>query len=87
MSQPIKNVAIVGAGGHIGSYIVNALLEQGKHHITAITRPDSSAQLPKGIHDVKKVDYSDHSTIVEALKGQDFFIISMNVMAPKDSQT
>jgi len=87
MSQPVKNVAIVGAGGHIGGYIANALIEQGKHTVTAITRSDSSSTLPNGLHDIKKVDYNSHSSLVDALKGQDVLIISMNVTAPKDSQT
>ncbi|KAK5733859.1 hypothetical protein LTR17_009411 [Elasticomyces elasticus] len=91
MSPPdaasLKNIAIVGAGGRIGGFIANALIEQGQHHVTAITRPDSTAELPSSIHDVKKADYASHSSLVEALKGQDFLVISMNVMAPKDSQT
>ncbi|KAK4954921.1 hypothetical protein LTR10_007113 [Elasticomyces elasticus] len=86
-AAPLKNIAIVGAGGRIGGFIANALIEQGQHHVTAITRPDSTAELPSSIHDVKKADYSSHSSLVEALTGQDFLVISMNVMAPKDSQT
>ncbi|KAK4931677.1 hypothetical protein LTR49_001742 [Elasticomyces elasticus] len=86
-AAPLKNIAIVGAGGRIGGFIANALIEQGQHRVTALTRPDSTAELPASIHDVKKADYSSHSSLVEALKGQDFLVISMNVMAPKDSQT
>jgi hypothetical protein len=65
--------------------MAKSLLETGKHTITAITRSDSTAPLPDGIH-VKRVDYSNHKQIVEALKGQDVLVITMNPMAPKDQQ-
>lgn len=32
------------------------------------------------------MDYHDEASLVEALRGQDAFIITMNVMAPPDSQ-
>ena len=79
-SNYIKNVAIIGAGGNVGSYMTKALLETGKHTVTAITRPDSTSKLPDGVH-MKKVDYENPQTIVEALKGQDALILTLNVMA------
>ena len=82
----VKNIAIVGAGGRSGRVIAEALIRTGKHTVTAITRPDSNSALPSGLHDAKKVDYSDHQALVEAMKGQDVLIITMNVMAPRDSQ-
>ena len=42
--------------------------------------------MPSGIA-VKKVNYDDQTTLVEALKGQDALIITMAVMAPKETQT
>ncbi|KAK4543266.1 hypothetical protein LTR36_005816 [Oleoguttula mirabilis] len=83
---PVHNVAIVGAGGRIGGQIVEALVKQGKHKVTAITRPDSTSSMPAGLHDIKKADYSDHDSLVKALSGQDFLIITMGIMAAKDSQ-
>lgn len=53
--------------------------------MTAITRADSTNQLPDGVVPAK-VDYSDESTIVEALKGQQFLIITMSVRAPLEAQ-
>ncbi|KAB8349571.1 hypothetical protein FH972_023595 [Carpinus fangiana] len=73
------------AGGTVGKYIAEALIKNGKHTVTAITRTDSTTKLPDGVH-VKKVNYDDLSTIVDALRGQDAFIITMGVMAPKDTQ-
>ena len=61
------------------------LLKTGKHTVTAITRVDSESHLPEGI-EVKKVDYSNPSSLVEALQGQDALIITMSVFAPQDQQ-
>lgn len=83
----VSNIAIVGVGGRSGTYMAKALIEGGKHRVTAITRPDSKNKVPSGVHEIKKVLYNDHSSLVEALKGQDVLIITMAVMAPRDSQT
>lgn len=51
-----------------------------------ITREDSTSQLPTGV-EVKKVNYDDSSSLVEALKGQEVLIITMAVTASKEQQT
>jgi hypothetical protein len=70
----------------MGAYITEALVKTGIHHVTAITRPDSKNKMPPGIT-VKRSEYDDAAALTEALRGQDVPIITMNVMAPKDSQT
>ncbi|KAF8946229.1 hypothetical protein BGZ46_005835, partial [Entomortierella lignicola] len=82
----IENVAIVGAGGRIGGHITQALLKTGKHKITAITRQGSANVVPAGVI-VKKVDYNNQESLVEALKGHEVLIITMSVMAPPEEQT
>jgi len=82
----IENVAIVGAGGQSGKFIVEAMLKNGKHKITAITREGSTNKIAEGVH-VKKVNYDDPSSLVDALKGQDALVITMGVTAPPDQQT
>ena len=62
------------------------MLKNGKHKITALTRAGSTNKMPEGVH-IKEVDYSDQSSLVEALKGQDALIITMAVTAPPDQQT
>jgi hypothetical protein len=62
------------------------LLKTGKHKVTAITRSDSTSKLPSGI-EVKRVDYNDQSSLVDALQGQEVLIITLGVMAPKDHQS
>ncbi|KAK6825033.1 hypothetical protein PG987_012527 [Apiospora arundinis] len=72
----IKKVAIVGATGTIGKYIVEALVQKGKHEVTAITRKDSTNVMPAGVT-TAAVDYADPSTIVAALRGQEALIITL----------
>ena len=74
------------AGGQVGEFIVEEILKIEKHKITAITREGSTNKIPDGVH-VKKVNYDDQSSLVEALKGQDALIITMGVMAPPDQQS
>ena len=82
----VTNIAIVGATGTVGKYITKSLLETGKHTVTAITRADSTATIPDGVK-VAKIDYNDHSSLVDSLKGQEALIISLSVMSPRDTQT
>ncbi|KAF2865760.1 putative oxidoreductase CipA [Massariosphaeria phaeospora] len=79
----IKNIAIVGAGGQVGKFVVEELLKKNSFKITAITREDSTNEPVPGVH-VAKINYADPSTIVNALKGQDALIITMNVRAPPE---
>ncbi|RYO98621.1 hypothetical protein DL764_007043 [Monosporascus ibericus] len=81
----VKKVAIVGATGSQGKFIVDELLKLGKHEVTAITRVESKAVIPEGVK-VAKVDYEDHSSLVAALRGQEVLIITMSVRAPNDAQ-
>ncbi|KAK5019953.1 hypothetical protein BJ546DRAFT_907814 [Cryomyces antarcticus] len=82
----IRKVAVVGAGGNSGKYMTGELLKTGKHTVTAITRTDSNSALPEGV-EVKKVDYDNQSSLVEALRGQDALIITMGAMAPPEQQS
>ncbi|EXJ67287.1 uncharacterized protein A1O5_09300 [Cladophialophora psammophila CBS 110553] len=82
----VENIAIVGAGGQVGEYMARALLKAGKHKLTAITRTDSKSTVPEGMI-VKKVNYEDQASLVDALRGQDVLIITMAVTAPRDAET
>jgi uncharacterized protein YbjT (DUF2867 family) len=54
--------------------------------VTALSRKDSSNKLPEGVL-VAPVDYSDEATIVAALKGQQFFIITVSPTAPRNTHS
>ncbi|KAF5548834.1 isoflavone reductase family [Fusarium mexicanum] len=85
-TNSIERVSVVGAGGTIGSHIANALLQTGKHTVTALTRQGSTNNLPDGII-VAPIDYSDESTLIAALKNQQFLIITLAPNAPKDTHS
>ncbi|KAJ5657046.1 hypothetical protein N7507_008996 [Penicillium longicatenatum] len=82
-TEPIKNVAIVGASGRIGGAFAKALLETGKHNVTALGREGSNGTFPEGVN-VIKVNYDDEDSIISALKGQQFLAITLGVQAPPD---
>ena len=50
--------------------MLEEMLKNGKHKITAITRAGSTNKIVEGVH-IKKVDYNDQSSLVEALEGQE----------------
>jgi hypothetical protein len=69
----------------MGKHLTEHLLVNKKHTITAITRPDSTNKLPDSVQTVR-IDYTngaenDVSALVDALRGQQVLIITMNVMA------
>lgn len=84
MSSTCKNVAIVGVTGNVGKYITQALLARKSFSVTAISRPDSKADFPQEVK-VARVDYDDHNSIVDGLRGHDVLIITTSVWAPRDT--
>ncbi|KAG8671977.1 hypothetical protein FPOAC1_005236 [Fusarium poae] len=84
LKNTTERVAIVGAAGTIGAYITAALLQTGNHTITALTRENSTNILPNGVI-AAYIDYNDESSIVSALKDQQFLIITMAPTAPRDT--
>ncbi|WYZ39680.1 hypothetical protein EsH8_IV_000021 [Colletotrichum jinshuiense] len=81
----IEKVAIVGASGTLGKFVTQELLKGGKHKVTAITRHNSDSKLPEGVI-TAKVNYDDESSIVQALKGQQYLIITLKNTAHQDTQ-
>lgn len=73
------------AGGRSGGFIAKSLLDRNRFTITAITRPDSTSQLPSGIK-VAKASNDDHDALVAALRGQDVLLITLSVLAPEGTQ-
>ena len=65
--------------------MAEALVKTGKHKVTALTRPESTSKIPDGVES-KILDYEHRASLVEALRGQDVLIITMNVTAPRDQQ-
>jgi hypothetical protein len=72
----IRNVAIIGAGGQVGKFVVAELQKNKQFTITALTRAGSTNKLPQGIRSTE-VSYDDHGSLVSALKGQDVLIATL----------
>ncbi|KAK2001435.1 NAD(P)-binding protein [Colletotrichum falcatum] len=81
----VQKVAIVGAAGNMGKFFTHELLKGGKHTVTAITRHDSNSKFPEGVI-AAKVNYDDENSLFEALKGQQYLIITMKNTASQDIQ-
>ena len=73
----------IQATGNIGGHFTRALLQTGKHTVTALTREGSDKAVPEGAK-VVKVNYDDDDSLVEALRGQQFLIIALGVSIPAD---
>ena len=58
-------------------------MQTGQHTVTALTRQDSQAKLPDGVHAIR-VNYDDDASLIKALDGQQFLIITLSVQAPPD---
>ncbi|KFY34527.1 hypothetical protein V494_06704 [Pseudogymnoascus sp. VKM F-4513 (FW-928)] len=69
----LKNVAIAGASGNLGPFVLKALVDSNLFSITVLTRPSSNNQFPSSVA-VVPVDYSSPASLTTALTGQDAVI-------------
>ncbi|KAI3572461.1 hypothetical protein IWW34DRAFT_892082 [Fusarium oxysporum f. sp. albedinis] len=72
MEREIKNVALAGPSGNVGSSILNALLEADCFNITVLVRKADKKFSSKV--SVKVTDFTSQSSVTEAVKGQDVVI-------------
>ncbi|KAA8650352.1 hypothetical protein EYZ11_000697 [Aspergillus tanneri] len=84
MSSPLKSVAVIGAGGSIGTIVVNGLIESSQFTITAITRSESKATFPAGVI-VRKTNFSE-TDLEAAFKGKDAVISTVGSAAFSDQK-
>ncbi len=70
----------------MGKRITEQLIKTGIHTVTALTRHDSKSEMLVGAK-VVRIDYDDESSIVAALRGQQFLVITMSVMAPPEQHS
>ena len=73
----IKNVAVAGATGSLGSVLVKQLVQDG-FSVTALTRGGSDA-LPAEVK-ARQVDYNDPTSLKNALAGQDAVVSTITTM-------
>jgi len=78
MSQTLKKVLFIGAGGNIGGPIFKSI-ENAGFELTVLSRPASTNTFSPNVRVVKK-EYSDPS-LHEAFEGQDVVVSFVTVMA------
>ncbi|RAH67143.1 aromatic alcohol reductase [Aspergillus aculeatinus CBS 121060] len=69
----IKNVALAGASGNVGSQVLHALLAQN-FTVTILTRKPATATTFPAAATVKQVDFASPASLTAALAGQDAVI-------------
>lgn len=69
-----RKIALIGASGTLGKPLVEALLKQNVHTITAIQRADATSTFPAGVT-VQKGDLLDEDFLAQAFKGQDTVVL------------
>ncbi|KAG4443102.1 hypothetical protein IFR05_001428 [Cadophora sp. M221] len=74
----IKNVAVLGAGGALGTPVLKAILDSGKFNVTVIVRPASTSTFASSVK-VVKADYSSLDSLTSALKGQDAVVSTVGM--------
>lgn len=73
----MKNVALIGASGFVGTAILNELLDRG-HKVTAIVRNPQKVTAAHENLTVVKADVSDQEAVTAACTGKDAVISAYN---------
>ncbi|KAL6922245.1 hypothetical protein FSST1_006271 [Fusarium sambucinum] len=76
----LKNIAIAGAAGDLGSAVFNALVTSNKFNLTVLTRKESKSTFPYGTK-VIQVDYDSLESLTAALQGQDAVVSTVGSLA------
>ncbi|KAH7003126.1 hypothetical protein EDB82DRAFT_482635 [Fusarium venenatum] len=76
----LKNIAVAGAAGDLGSAVFNALVTSNKFNLTVLTRKDSKSTFPSGTK-VIQVDYDSLESLTAALQGQDAVVSTVGSLA------
>lgn len=70
-----KNIALWGVGGdNIGGHILTALINDGSYNLTIVARKSSKSTYPSSLNVVRVDDDLSHTSLVEALRGQDALV-------------
>ncbi|CZT18442.1 uncharacterized protein RCC_04287 [Ramularia collo-cygni] len=79
-----KVVAIAGGSGNIAQEVIDAILDRGVYQIVILSRKDTASDGDRKNNVAwKKVDYTSHASLVEALTGIDTLL---SFTAPLDQE-
>ncbi|MCJ1314765.1 hypothetical protein MMC15_000077 [Xylographa vitiligo] len=81
MASALRNVAIVGASGRLGPFILKAVQDEPAFNVTVIARHNSAATFSAGTKVVRVSDGYPDEEMVEAFKGQDAVVLSLGFQA------
>jgi nucleoside-diphosphate-sugar epimerase len=76
----IKNIAIAGATGSLGSVVANKVIASGHFNVTLLKRAGSTGTVPEGVK-IVEVDYESQSSLQAALEGQDAVVSVLATLA------
>lgn len=74
----LQNVVLVGANGHLGPFILNALRDVKTFKVSVLTRKSSKSTYPEGVGILKTDDDLPYDQLVQALKGQDALVLAFS---------
>jgi hypothetical protein len=80
-AKQARNITIVGGTGTVGAPILAALLAEGIHTVSVITRADSTSTFPAGVAATHRGAYDDAAFLTRVLAGQDVLILALSYTA------
>ena len=84
MSSPIKNVIVIGAGGHLGTYLLPTLQSDGRFNVSVLARNSSKSTFPSSVKVYNINDDYPDNDLVKAFTGQDAVICVISGFAIKE---
>lgn len=75
MSHALKNIAVAGAAGNLGSRILRKLQADASFQVTVLRRPSSSSTFSTATR-VIEIDHHDVPALTAALHGQDALLMT-----------
>jgi dihydroflavonol-4-reductase len=76
-----STLAVTGATGFLGGYLVDKLLARGAHVIAVVRNPSKAAPLAARGVEVRRADLSEPEALVEAFRGADAVISNAAVVS------
>lgn len=74
----VQKIVLVGANGHLGPYILKALLNIEEFKVSVLTRSSSKSRYPENVNVLKTDDDLPYNQLVEVLKGQDALVLAFS---------
>ncbi|EJT74872.1 hypothetical protein GGTG_08710 [Gaeumannomyces tritici R3-111a-1] len=79
-----KNILLVGAGGSIGSIVLEALLKESSFTVTILQRASSKTAIPDGVRSIKVADDYPTAELEAAFRGQEAIVNCMTSLSVID---